>query len=563
MPFATDIAWPARLRTIFDASRAPHGSLEERYYGPYDKMLNYCFGEGFDFYVAPQAPPADNDKLDTFDFIYLLVLNKSRLPVLFIEVKGESHINNPSKLAAADIHMRSRFNELMHCPLSTALGMRVYAATQATLKLNPPSVSRPATGRVLDASYLANEWDLDILLDDGFRQVKEITSRMSFDTDIAWPADLITIFNVSRAVRGSLEDRYYGPYDKMLNYCFGEGFDFFVAPQATPDAPDFIVYLIVLDKNRLPVLFIEVKGESHINNPSKRAAADIHMRSRFNELMHTCPLPTLHGLSLLGTGMRVYAATQATLKLNPPSVPRPATGRVLDASYLANEWDLDILLDDGFRQVKEITSRMSFDTDIAWPADLITIFNVSRAVRGSLEDRYYGPYDKMLNYCFGEGFDFFVAPQATPDAPDFIVYLIVLDKNRLPVLVIEVMDDSHVNSAPTRDRADTYMRAHFDELLYACPLPALHGLSLLGTGTRVYTGNTATMELNPPSVARPAGRIANTSFLANEWDLDILSDDGFCKMKEIVSFIKHHSVGGASTDTLSNSRQPAIACELL
>jgi len=62
---------------------------------------------------------------------------------------------------------------------------------------------------------------------------------------------------------------------------------------------------------------------------------------------------------------------------------------------------------------------------------------------------------------------------------------------------------------------------------------------------RVYTGNTASMEVNPPIVERPARRALDPSFLANQWDLDILSDQGFRKMKEIVSFIKRHSLGGA------------------
>ncbi|KAJ7437890.1 hypothetical protein B0H11DRAFT_1753226, partial [Mycena galericulata] len=161
--------------------------------------------------------------------------------------------------------------------------------------------------------------------------------------------------------------------------------------------------------------------------------------------------------------------------------------------------------------------------------------------------RYCGPYDKLLNYCFGEGFDFFVTPQAPPadDPVDLIIYLLVLDKNGLPVLLIQVKHDNHLNNPSKRNAADTQMRLRFDELLYTCPLPTLHGLSLLGTRMRVYTGNTASMEVNPPKVERHAGLSLDPSFLANQWDLDILSDEGFRKMKEIVGFIEHHSLGGA------------------
>ncbi|KAJ7781838.1 hypothetical protein DFH07DRAFT_1055407 [Mycena maculata] len=191
---------------------------------------------------------------------------------------------------------------------------------------------------------------------------------------------------------------------------------------------------------------------------------------------------------------------------------------------------------------------MPFETDTKWPDRLVTIFTVSRRIPGSLEDCYSGPYDKMLNYCFGEGFDFFVAPQVPPadETRKTVIYLLVLDKNGLPVLIIEVRDDSHHRNPSKRDAADTRIRSRFDELLFTCPLPTLHGLSLLGTRMRVYTGNTASMELIPPNVERPAtGRVLDPSFLANQWDLDILSDDGFRKIKEIVGFIKHHGLGGA------------------
>jgi hypothetical protein len=55
MPFSTDTAcsWPPGLRTIFDICRQQREPLENRYYGPYDKLLNYCFGDSFQYFVAP------------------------------------------------------------------------------------------------------------------------------------------------------------------------------------------------------------------------------------------------------------------------------------------------------------------------------------------------------------------------------------------------------------------------------------------------------------------------------------------------------------------------------
>ncbi|KAK6981425.1 hypothetical protein R3P38DRAFT_3114171 [Favolaschia claudopus] len=185
---------------------------------------------------------------------------------------------------------------------------------------------------------------------------------------------------------------------------------------------------------------------------------------------------------------------------------------------------------------------MPFDTDADWPAPLKTIFEVSRATLGTLEHRYYGPYDKLLNYCFN-GFDYFVAPQAPPrndttETVDFVVYLVVMDKRRQPVFLIEVKDDSHLEAPSKRVAADLQMRARFDDLLYKCPLPILHGLSVMGTTMRVYSGDAKAMTLDPPRVPTSPDHVLDRNHLEGAWNVDILSARGFAKMKEIVSYIK-------------------------
>jgi len=102
---------------------------------------------------------------------------------------------------------------------------------------------------------------------------------MPFSTDNSWPAGLLKIFEICREVNRPLENRYYGPYDKLINYCFGDSFTFFVAPQHPPDnatkeAIDFIVFLIVFDALRRPVLIAEVKDDSRASNPGLRLLGD-------------------------------------------------------------------------------------------------------------------------------------------------------------------------------------------------------------------------------------------------------------------------------------------------
>jgi len=109
---------------------------------------------------------------------------------------------------------------------------------------------------------------------------------------------------------------------------------------------------------------------------------------------------------------------------------------------------------------------MPFSTDNSWPAGLLKIFEICWEMNRPLENCYYGPYDKLINYCFGDSFTFFVAPQhplnnATKEAIDFIIFLIVFDALRRPVLIAKVKDDSWARtSARGRWTASSSIQHH-------------------------------------------------------------------------------------------------------
>jgi len=191
---------------------------------------------------------------------------------------------------------------------------------------------------------------------------------------------------------------------------------------------------------------------------------------------------------------------------------------------------------------------MPFTTDAAWPAGLLKIFEKCRQSRHELqplENRYYGPYNKLLTYCFGpDTFEFFVAPQSPPselsppDYFEYIVFLVVFDVQRRPVLLAEIKDDAWAIRPELRFKADDQIRQRYDSMLYDCPLPRLWGLSLLGTSLRVYCGDVVTRDLGPVFESRPSpGRTLPRKFLGEAWNIDILSQEGFDKMKEVVGDI--------------------------
>ena len=78
----------------------------------------------------------------------------------------------------------------------------------------------------------------------------------------------------------------------------------------------------------------------------------------------------------------------------------------------------------------------------------------------------------------------------------------------------------------------------YDSMLNDCPLPRLWGLSLLGTSLRVYCGDVVTRDLGPVFKSRPSpSRALPGNFLGEAWNIDILSQEGFDKMKEVVGDI--------------------------
>ncbi|KAF8305800.1 uncharacterized protein EI90DRAFT_2986909 [Cantharellus anzutake] len=200
-----------------------------------------------------------------------------------------------------------------------------------------------------------------------------------------------------------------------------------------------------------------------------------------------------------------------------------------------------------------LTFFLAFQTANSWPDGLCAILEYSRAEYVTVEERYYGPYIKLSQYCFGDGFDFYVTPRfPTPDdvrdgTETSTIFLAVLDPHKNPVLFAEVKHESWARAAASRHRADRHMRTRFFALLYDCPMPRLWGLSFLGTSVRIYVGDKVTHKITPPPppVSPPYDLyVPPPDLLGEEWKTDVLSEQGFRKMKDVVNDIISHTQHG-------------------
>ena len=113
-----------------------------------------------------------------------------------------------------------------------------------------------------------------------------------------------------------------------------------------------VVALFVVELNKHPVLFIEVKTPGSFCLNSKRKEADDQMRDRFRTLQHSIVMPRLPGISAFGTRLAFYEYETATTRVTPPAI-------VPDLTYLndvapAERWTHDLLDANGAARIRQM-----------------------------------------------------------------------------------------------------------------------------------------------------------------------------------------------------------------
>ena len=191
-------------------------------------------------------------------------------------------------------------------------------------------------------------------------------------SDTNWPQGLLNIFNISRNQNTSLDSRYYGPYDRLFNYAVIEGsFTFFFTPQIAPDetsardAVDFVVFMVVLNQEQKPVLFVEIKDDGWADKSNRRQRADTLMRHRYDQMLFDC-------LPFVFTSIVEIRSGEIT----PDFVGRPHANRILPLNFLEGQWNLDILSPDGSTKMQEIVAYVKAEADNVvgqWGGDLFQL----------------------------------------------------------------------------------------------------------------------------------------------------------------------------------------------
>ena len=156
------------------------------------------------------------------------------------------------------------------------------------------------------------------------------------------------------------ESDFHGAYNKLLNFYFPLDSDFSVFPQyhklGSKESIDYVFLFEIFLENRA-IFVLGLKAPSTIEFILTRAEADEQIRTRLGDLAGRCPIPTLHGVSTIGTKFCFYTIDKATMEMTPKQIAHHPT-RVNDIAP-AHRWDCDILAPGGETRLKAVFQEIA------------------------------------------------------------------------------------------------------------------------------------------------------------------------------------------------------------
>ncbi|KAJ7259624.1 hypothetical protein C8J57DRAFT_1720233 [Mycena rebaudengoi] len=157
------------------------------------------------------------------------------------------------------------------------------------------------------------------------------------------------------------EWEWYGPLNTLLGHLFpSEHYEVALQCSFSPpwqprasvhhgaDRPAFVVHRIHR-RAKYPVCVVEVRPAGHLAQRAARTVADAQMRDALGSLVNGGGInivPTLVGISVLGSRFAVYAYDTASRKLTPPpaiSIPKDPRIALDDADTDLTCWANDFL----------------------------------------------------------------------------------------------------------------------------------------------------------------------------------------------------------------------------
>ncbi|KAI9461965.1 hypothetical protein BJY52DRAFT_168413 [Lactarius psammicola] len=180
-----------------------------------------------------------------------------------------------------------------------------------------------------------------------------------------WPEYIHQSFNsaIVNDPSGRDESLFYGPFTRLLYTLFSVEGPYEIVPhfksvglQGSRESIDTVAVLVV-EVNRRPVFFIEIRSPASLPYDSKREEADEQMRRRFRDLRQILTIPILHGISAFGTRLSFYEYDSATHVLQPEQVLRSHPSILADVAPITR-WDCDVLQPEGANRLRDVVNKV-------------------------------------------------------------------------------------------------------------------------------------------------------------------------------------------------------------
>jgi hypothetical protein len=185
-----------------------------------------------------------------------------------------------------------------------------------------------------------------------------------------------------------------------------------------------------------------------------------------------------------------------------------------------------------------IIALSSLLSSLMWPTRIHDRF--TRVPPNPQEADFHGPYNKLLNHVFPPDSDYTVIPRYkkthSRGSLDYIVCYYEVVRGDGPVFVLELKAPAALETISGREEADDQMRRRLGDLMAACPLDQLHGVSAIGTRLSFYTFDKGTQAIDPPGIARHH-TLVNDVAPADRWDTDLLTAEGQARLQTLFDSI--------------------------
>ncbi|KAF8805665.1 hypothetical protein BYT27DRAFT_7142298 [Phlegmacium glaucopus] len=180
--------WPEYIHQSFKSAVVsdPSGRDESLFYGPFTRLLYTLFSVEGPYEIVPQLKSvALHGPLENIDIGAVLVVEVSRQPVFFMQIKPPASFPYDSKREEADEQMRRKFRDLrqiLAIPILhgiSAFGTRLsfYEYDSATHVLQPEQVLRSHPSILADMAPITR-WDCDVLKQEGANRLRDVVNKV-------------------------------------------------------------------------------------------------------------------------------------------------------------------------------------------------------------------------------------------------------------------------------------------------------------------------------------------------------------------------------------------------